>query len=532
MLKTLLKKQLAEINQSFFYDKKKGKKRSKTVSVIFVILYALLLIFVIGGMFTYLALTMCRPMVDAGLDWMYFAIIGMIAIAFGIFGSVFNTYSGLYLAKDNDMLLSMPIPVKYLLVSRLLSVYLMGLMFSAVVILPATVVYFITAGQTVLSVIGNLILVIMISLIVLVLSCALGYLVARISQKLKNRSFITVLLSLAFLAIYYFVYFKANELIAGLLQNLESVGKAIKGSAYPVYMFGSVGTGNILSILILTAVTLLALVLVWYLLSRSFISIATSVSKTERVKYRSKKSRMKSVSSALLAKEAARFTHSPTYMLNCGFGTVFIIAAAVYFAIQGNSIFSLFLNELEFERNEIVIIFIAMICVLSSMNDITAPSVSLEGKSIYILQSLPIDPVKPLRAKVEFHLLLTSIPVAICSVVGIVIIKPSVVMGIFLLLLPQLFVLMSALVGLFVNLKKPNLEWTSEMIPIKQSMGVMIVLLGGMFYGVVFVIAGFYVSGLGYPVLYTAGFTALTAAASFALAMWIRKKGTRIFSTL
>lgn len=532
MLKTLLKKQLAEINQSFFYDRKKGKARSKAVSIIFVILYALLLIFVIGGMFTYLALTMCKPMVDAGLDWMYFAIIGMIAIALGIFGSVFNTYSGLYLAKDNDMLLSMPIPVRYLLVSRLLSVYLMGLMFSAVVILPAIVVYFITAGQTVLSVIGNLILVVMISLIVLVLSCALGYLVARISQKLKNKSFITVLLSLAFLAIYYFVYFKANELITDLLQNLESVGNAIKGSAYPIYVLGSVGTGNVLSILILTAVTLLALALVWYLLSRSFISIATSVSKTERVKYKSKKAKMKSVSSALLAKEAARFTHSPTYMLNCGLGTVFIIAVAVYLAVQGNNIFNLFLNEFEFGRNEIVIVFASMICILSSMNDITAPSVSLEGRSVYILQSLPVDPVKPLWAKVKFHMLLTSVPVAICSVVGILIIKPSVVMGVLLLLLPQLFVLMSALVGLFVNLKKPNLEWTSEMIPIKQSMGVMIVLLGGMLYGVVFVIAGFYVSELGYPVLYTAGFSALTAAADLALVMWMRKKGARIFSTL
>ena len=54
----------------------------------------------------------------------------------GAFGSVFNTYSGLYLAKDNDLLLSLPIPVRALMASRLLGVYLMGLMYSAVVILP------------------------------------------------------------------------------------------------------------------------------------------------------------------------------------------------------------------------------------------------------------------------------------------------------------------------------------------------------------------------------------------------------------
>ena len=35
---------------------------------------------------------------------LYFLIMGMIAIALGTFGSVFNTYSGLYLSKDNDLL--------------------------------------------------------------------------------------------------------------------------------------------------------------------------------------------------------------------------------------------------------------------------------------------------------------------------------------------------------------------------------------------------------------------------------------------
>ena len=35
----------------------------------------------------------------------------MIALALGIFGSVFNTFASLYQAKDNDLLLSLPIPI-------------------------------------------------------------------------------------------------------------------------------------------------------------------------------------------------------------------------------------------------------------------------------------------------------------------------------------------------------------------------------------------------------------------------------------
>ena len=51
MLKILLKKQLYELNSSFFYDRKQGKARAKSTSILFIVLYALLMIVVIGGMF-------------------------------------------------------------------------------------------------------------------------------------------------------------------------------------------------------------------------------------------------------------------------------------------------------------------------------------------------------------------------------------------------------------------------------------------------------------------------------------------------
>lgn len=78
-------------------------------------------------------LLLSKAALDMG--WMYFALMGLIAILLGTFGSVFNTFSGLYLAKDNDLLLSMPIPVSVIVASRLISVYIMGLMYSAVVII-------------------------------------------------------------------------------------------------------------------------------------------------------------------------------------------------------------------------------------------------------------------------------------------------------------------------------------------------------------------------------------------------------------
>ena len=127
MLKILLKKQLYELNSSFFYDRKKGKARAKSTSILFIVLYALLMIVVIGGMFAAMSFMLCKPFVGLGLDWLYFDMMTLMALFLGVFGGVFNTYSSLYKAKDNDLMLSLPVPTKYILLSRLMGVYLMGL---------------------------------------------------------------------------------------------------------------------------------------------------------------------------------------------------------------------------------------------------------------------------------------------------------------------------------------------------------------------------------------------------------------------
>ena len=43
-----------------------------------------------------------------------------------------------------------------------------------------------------------------------------------------------------------------------------------------------------------------------------------------------------------------------------------------------------------------------------------APSVSLEGKNLWLLQSLPVKPWQALRAKLTVQLLLTGIPALFC----------------------------------------------------------------------------------------------------------------------
>ena len=115
MLKALIRKQLMEIFRMYFYDSKKKRGRSAKKVLISFILFGFLMVVVMGGIFTGLSIAMCKPLAVAGMPWLHFTIMGMIAVLLGTFGSVFNTYSALYLSKDNDFLLSMPIPVRTIL---------------------------------------------------------------------------------------------------------------------------------------------------------------------------------------------------------------------------------------------------------------------------------------------------------------------------------------------------------------------------------------------------------------------------------
>lgn len=187
MLKLLLKSSCLRF-PVLFYDAKKNKARSRLATALYIGLFVLLMAGILGGIFTLLAVKLCGPLAAAGLGWLYFALMGLIAVLLGAFGSIFNTYAGLYLPKDNDLLLSMPVPVSSLVAARLSGVYLMGLMYSAVVILPAVIIYWVTVGVTASAVLGGLVLTLLISLAVLVLSCALGWVAAKSARSSGTRA--------------------------------------------------------------------------------------------------------------------------------------------------------------------------------------------------------------------------------------------------------------------------------------------------------------------------------------------------------
>ena len=532
MLKVLVKKQLAEVFKSYFYDAKKNRMRSKAAVAAWFVFFFVIMVGMLGGMFTFLSLSLCGPLVQADMGWLYFTLMGSIAILLGAFGSVFNTYSSLYLAKDNDLLLSMPIPVRTIMAARLLNVYLMGAMYSAAAMIPALIVYWITAGITVSAVICGLILYLIVTAIVMLLSCLLGWVVAKISLKLKNKSFFTVLISLLFIGAYYFFYFRANDLIRDLLQNAQVYGEKIKGAAYVLCLFGRIGEGSWAAAATFAAGTAVVCAAVWYLLNRSFLSIATSSGSAQKVRYVEKPLKIKSVSAALLGKEFSRFASSANYMLNTGLGILLIPAAGVLLLIKGQELCGVLNSVFSDRPDTAAILLCAMLCLLTSMIDTAAPSVSLEGKSLWILQSLPLRPILVIRAKAALQLILTGIPMLFAAVSAATVLPSSPAVKALVLIFPLVYAVFSALACTVIGIRMPLLSWTDETAPIKQSGAVTIAIFGT--WGIGAAIAGLYLL-IGHrigAVPYLAGWTILTATVSIFLMRWLVTRGSRIFAEL
>ena len=69
---------------------------------------------------------------------------------------------------------------------------------------------------------------------------------------------------------------------------------------------------------------------------------------------------------------------------------------------------------------------------MTSMNDITAPAISLEGKNIWLSQSLPVKPWQVLRSKLELHMWLTGVPAVFCSICVVCVLPVTLMQGIWL----------------------------------------------------------------------------------------------------
>lgn len=538
MLSKLIRLRLKGMLSRSAGGSKNGKRKGGKGMKILLLLVMLYCIVIFAGLFYMLFRTMAQSLCGTAYDWYYFAMVGLFSFALSFFFTAFTAKSELFEAKDNELLLSMPIPPRLILMSRMAPLLLMEYLFALLVLLPAGVAWFMTAGVQVAQLVLYIVCSLLFPLLSAAIACLFGWLLALLTARVRNKTFITMFFSLAFMGCYFYFYMNAQKYITTLLENHAAIAEGMQGWGVLFCLFGEgiahADLGKAALVCVLSVGVFAAMTL---LLGRGFLKTTSAGSRAGKKTGGKLEAKSAKVSSALLRRELKRFTSSAIYMLNCGLGLILTVIAAVALLIKQADIRALLpmLSTFGISQRDAALLAAVALSFLASMDVITAPSVSLEGKTLWILRSMPVSAKQVLSAKLKLHELLCAIPTLFLSVAAAVMLRTDALGWAALVLLPQLFVLLSGAFGLMMNLLLPKLDWTSETVAVKQSASVLVTMLGLMVYTILACVGIFFLvlsQQLLSVQLYVLLFTLLSALLCALCLLWLPGKGAKRFDRL
>lgn len=507
------------------------KKKNPAMVILLCVLYVYLLV-VICGMMGFVFFSLAEPYHQLGLDWLYFAMAGLMALGMSIFGSVFTTQNQLYDARDNELLLSMPIPSGIILFSRMVPLLALNLLFGGMVFIPAIVVYAMVVTPSAGLILIQLLSLIGICFLAQAIACIFGWLLHQLLSRM-NKSAASMLYMVVFLVAYCSVYSQAQQIIATMAVSGEAIASALSTWVWPITALGSGCTGNVLSLLAFLAICAAVFGAVYAFLSATFLQTATA-GKAVRKKRALQLSGLQSRSPfrALVGKELRLFLGTPVYLTNMGLGIIMTAAVAVLAIVFKSTLDELF-AEVPFISLFMPLLLCSMLSFMISTCCISTPSVSLEGKNLWILKSLPLSPGEILRAKLGFHCILT---VPVFCVTGLIL---ALVCGctapdiLLVMLVPCLLDITNGLVGLLCGLKWARFDWINAAYPCKQSVAVLVSMFGTMGIPLVFgLLYGFLLFDILSPTLFLLLCAVVLTAADLALYRVLMTWGTKKWDTL
>ncbi len=452
--------------------KKPGVGKILLIAVLFLYLLGVLA-FAVGFTFYNLA----QPYHALGLDWLYFAMAGLMGLGFSVLGSVFTTQNQIYDAKDNDMLLAMPIPTWAILLSRILPLLALNLLFSGIVMIPAVVVYAVVIGTTVGQLLLQGIAWLAVTLLAQAIACMLGWLLHLLLSKM-NKSLASMLYMVVFLAVYFTVYSQAGKILNQMAENGGAIAAALQTWAWPLYAMGQGsigGTGHMLAFLLICCAVF---AIVYWILGITFLrSAMMQHTARKRRKLALGKEQTKSPKGALLGKEWRKFIGTPVYLTNMGLGVILTAVLPVLGWIFSWQIQN-FVDLLELSSADVALIVCAMITFCASTMPVSVPSVSLEGQNIWILKSMPVQTREILQSKLRLHCWLCVPVSAVAAVVLTAVCGCGIVDVVIAGVIAALIALLTGLLGMVCGLKWAKLDYINEAYPCKQSVAVLITMFG------------------------------------------------------
>ncbi len=489
---SLLKGIMSQDMNIFIYSSKKNASKSSRVLV--PIFLAALVMFSIGSMFYGLA----EALNESGNLYLLLTLAILAPTLLSLIEGIYKSQGILFEAKDSDLLFSLPISKRMVVLARLIKLYVFQFLYSLLFTIPGVAVYAIFAKPDAYFYVMTALMLVLLPIIPTVVGAFLGYIIKRFSVKFKSKKIIETIITFALVLLIMFLSSGNTGLINSINENATTIDGNIKLIYYPIKAYTElVQEFNIITLLLWLLINIAFVVVFVLICSKTYFEVVSkskensqSSTKHEAIEYSFKK---KSQLSSLIKKEFTRLTSSVVYMVNTMFGLLLLIIGTIALCTNfQETILYISSEDLDEEQVSFLMslapkIFLVVVLGVSFLTSITASSISLEGKSFNISKSLPISPDKQLLAKVLMSDMVTIPVILICDVIFFSSFDVTIVDILVTLLASFIAPSISAVFGLLANLKHPKMDASSDAEVVKQStssmISVLVGILAAMFFG-------------------------------------------------
>ncbi|MDE6284452.1 MAG: hypothetical protein K2M17_01750, partial [Bacilli bacterium] len=388
-----------------------------------------------------------------------------------MFYTIFKVDGMLFSTKDYDMLMALPIKKTTIIGSKMINLYLSNLFFSFIIMIPVLLVF--TKYVIVTSVFYVLYIcsIFVIPLLPTLIAVGIGTLVSFFASKFRfKKTLQLILMVLLVIGGFYFSYVSSNVTefqVANFGETLVTMFNRL----YPLtktYLLLLLET-DVTSIILFFAIPTIMYFLTTILIGLIYTNLVTKLGAKEiNKKYDLSHSHRNSPVQAMLKKEFTRYISSPNYVINSSVGILFmvIIGVALFFVSPSKleSIIGLQgIETLLINNGPLLVGFLLLFsCTTSS-------SISLEGKNLWIIQSLPIDEDVIFGGKILLNFLLLLFPGLFLSMSMMFVFHLSGLQLCLFVLTVVIYAFFISILGLIINLHFPLLKWETEIKVIKQS---------------------------------------------------------------
>lgn len=416
---------------------------------------------------------------DAGLAWLlcYFGLgasvpglLTMLSSAIILFFGIFKSGHRIFGSKGYDLLVSLPVHPRSIVISRFLSLYFAELMLSAGVFLPATVVYGLYAAPAPLFYGFTFLIMLIVPAIPLILSTVIGTAIAATTARIKRKSLTQTALMILFTIAMLLISFNSGKIAESIDdEQLMGLASAVEGiaAAYPpaLWVNQALADLQLLPLLLFSAVSAAVLALGIWASCRAFPRIMRRMSATVASHhYKLGLLGQRGLLRALYQREAKRYFASPIYVTNTIIGPAMAVILSVALCVSDwKSIADVLPIDV---TNLVPVLLSAVLCMMPC----AATSISMEGKQIWIVKSLPIPEKTWLDSKLLLNLSLLAPFYIACVIILAIGLQASFVAILWLLLLPACIMIFSVVLALAANLRFHSFTWEKEEIVVKQSL--------------------------------------------------------------